>query len=215
MIYLYSGVPGSSKSLHAANDIRYALSKPYGCDRPVIANFPLAEGARITRPQAFHHFDNDELTPGLLVDFAEDYWAHADLSFREDWILLVLDEVQLVFNARNWSDRGRSGRNDSRMDWLEFLSQHRKYGYKVILIAQSAKMIDNQFRMLIEIEINHRKVSTMGGLGALISLPFMGRLFFWVSYLFQTNERLGMTCYIGRKADFGMYDSYAKLRQRE
>ena len=213
MIYLYSGVPGSSKSLHAANDIRYALSKPYGADRPVLANFPLAEGAKVKRPQAFHYFGNDELTPGLLVDFAEDYWAHADLSFREDWILLVLDEVQLVFNARSWADKGRAGMHDSRMDWLQFLSQHRKYGFKVILIAQSAKMIDNQFRMLIEIEINHRKVSTMGGLGAIISIPFLGRLFFWVSYLFQTNERLGMTCYIGRKADFGMYDSYAKLRQ--
>ena len=213
MIYLYSGVPGSSKSLHAANDIRYALSKPYGADRPVIANFPLSKGARVKRPHAFHYFDNEQLTPGLLVDFAEDYWTHADISFREDWLLLVLDEVQLVFNARSWADKGRVGKNDSRMDWLQFLSQHRKYGYKVILIAQSAKMIDNQFRMLIEIEINHRKVSTMGGLGAIISLPFLGRLFFWVSYLFQTNERLGMTCYVGRKADFGMYDSYAKLRQ--
>ena len=213
MIYLYSGVPGSGKSLHAASDIRYALNKP-GVERPVIANFPLGTRARVKRPQAFHYFANRDITPAMLVDFADAYWETSGVPFREDWLLLVLDEVQLVYNARNWQDKG-TGRGDSRLDWLEFLSQHRKYGYKVVMIAQSAKMIDNQFRMLIEIEVNHRKLSTMGGFGELLSLPFGGRVFVWVSYLYQVSERLGMSLYLGKKRDWQMYDSYARFRQRE
>lgn len=213
MIYLYSGVPGAGKSLHAASDIRYALNKP-GVERPVIANFPLGTRARVKRPQAFHYFANRDITPAMLMDFADAYWQTSGVPFREDWILLVLDEVQLVHNARNWQDKG-TGRGDSRLDWLEFYSQHRKYGYKVVMIAQSAKMIDNQFRMLIEIEVNHRKVSTMGGVGAVVSMLFLGRLYMWVSYLYQTSERLGMSTYLGKRRDWDMYDSYARFRQRE
>ena len=213
MIYLYSGVPGSGKSLHAASDLRYALNRP-GRSRPVIANFPLGENAKVRHRDSYMYLSNSEITPKILTDFADDYWSRGENRFREEWIILALDEVQLVYNSRNWQDKG-TGKGDSRLDWLEFLSQPRKYGYKVIMIAQSAKMIDNQFRMLVEIEVNHRKVSTMGGLGALLAAPFAGRLFMWVSYLFQTGERLGSTLYIAKKRDWQMYDSYARFRQKE
>lgn len=210
-VVLYTGTPGSGKSLHAAHDIRYCLDKPRGEMQPVIANFEVNTSG-VRRPEAFMCVENNELSPAFLTDFAEDFWTNADRRFSEDYILLVLDECQLVFNSRNWMDKGR-GRGDSRMDWLEFLSQHRKYGYKVVLIAQSSKMIDNQFRMLCEYEINHRKVAHMGMVGAGISAIFRGRLFMRVKYLFQTNERLGMQLALGHKRDMVMYDTYAKLRK--
>lgn len=213
MIELYSGTPGSGKSLHAAHEIREALDKYRGADKPVIANFEV-NTSKVKRPQAFHYFDNDELTPDLLRDFADDFWMHVDRHFSEEYILLVLDEVQIIFNSRDWMNKGRSGKNDSRLDWLQFLSQHRKYGYRIILIAQSAKMIDNQFRMLCEYEINHRKVAHMGMVGAAVAAPFRGCLFMRVKYLFQTNERLGMQLSIGNPRDMAMYDTYAKLRQQ-
>ena len=37
MIYLYSGTPGSGKSLHTARVIYYSLKRGF----PVIANFPI------------------------------------------------------------------------------------------------------------------------------------------------------------------------------
>lgn len=212
MIVLYTGTPGSGKSLHAAHDIRMALTKPRGADQPVLANFDVNVD-EVKRPNAFHYVDNDELTPQYVMDFATSFWASGVRRFAEDYLLLVLDECQLVFNSRSWHDKGRQGRNDSRMDWLQFLSQHRKYGYKVILIAQSAKMIDNQFRMLTEYEVNHRKVAHMGLVGALIGALFRGRLFMRVRYLFQTSERLGFNLTIGRNADMRMYDTYTTLRQ--
>lgn len=211
-VVLYTGTPGSGKSLHAASDIRYCLNKPRGENQPVIANFDV-NTMEVKRPDAFLFVDNEDLTPDFLVSFADDFWTHIDRPFSEDYILLVLDEVQILFNNRLWMSKGRSGRNDSRLDWVEFLSQHRKYGYRIILIAQSAKMIDNQFRYLCDYEINHRKVSNMGITGSFVGALFGGKLFMRVKYLFQTNERLGMQLYVGRKRDMAMYDSYARLRK--
>ena len=166
------------------------------------------------RPQAFHFVPNEELTPKYITDFADDFWLNVNRPFEEDYILVVLDEVQLIFNSRNWQSKGRSGMNDSRMDWLAFLSQHRKYGIRVILIAQSAQMIDNQFRMLVEYEINHRKVSNMGIGGAIVGAMFRNRLFCMVKNLFYTNENIGVRFTIGLNRDMKMYDTYAKLRQQ-
>lgn len=212
MITLFSGTPGSGKSLDMANEIRLALNKPRGADMPVIANFPVNLG-NVRRPQAFHYYSNDKLTPDLLTSFADAFWASTDRHFSEDYLLLALDEVQILHNARNWQTKGRSGKADSRMDWLEFFSQHRKYGYRIIFAAQSAKMIDNQFRMLIEDEVNHRKVAHMGFVGGIVSKLFLDRLFIRVRYLYQTKERLGMSFMVARRCNMEMYDSYVRLKK--
>ena len=212
MIQLFTGTPGSGKSLDAAGRMRYALNKPRGEQKPVIANFQI-NTTIVKRPDAFTFVDNSEITPEWLVNFADDFWMHTDRHFSEDYLLLVLDEVQIIFNNRNWMSKGRQGRNDSRLDWVEFMSQHRKYGYEIILIAQSAKMIDNQFRYLCDYEINHRKVSTMGMVGSAVGALFANRLFMRVKYLFQTNERLGMQWSLARSKDMAMYDSYARLKK--
>lgn len=205
-IDVFTGVPGSSKSLHAARLVRYALDRKY--PRPVIANFPLSSKARVMHPEEYHYIPNEEMSAGKIIDFADDYWSEHPDAFREDYILLVIDEAQLLFNSRRWSDR-------ARMSYLEFLSQSRKYGIRVVLIAQSSKMIDNQFRMLIEREYNHRRIASMGPVGALLALPFRGRLFLVVRYLYQSNERLGMDLMTASKADMRMYDSYARFERQE
>lgn len=207
-IDVYTGVPGSGKSLHAAQEIRFALDRKY--PRPVIANFPLATNApvRDLGRNRFTYIPNDEMSAGKIIDLADAFWSGTDLPFREDYITLVLDECQLLFNSRRWGDK-------SRMSYLEFLSQSRKYGIRIVLIAQSAKMIDNQFRMLIEREFNHRRVSKFGPVGAVVSMPFGGRLFLCVRYLFQANERLGMDLITCTKKDTMMYDSYARFERQD
>lgn len=207
-IEIYTGVPGSGKSLHAAGDIREYLNTPRR-EQPVIANFRLANDAPVLKPQNFTFMPNEEMSAGKLIDFACDFWDSGQHYFAEDYIQLYLDEAQLLFNSRRWSDK-------SRMAYLEFLSQSRKYGYRIVLIAQSAKMIDNQFRMLIETEVNHRRVKSMGPVGSLVALPFRGRLFMCVRYMYQTNERLNMELRTFRSKDAAMYDSYATFeRTRE
>lgn len=204
-IDVYTGVPGSGKSLHAAADLRYYLNLPRR-EQPCIANFRLADDAPVSRPELFRYIPNEDMSAERLIDFAQEYWQTHD--FREDYLQLYLDECQLLFNSRRWSDK-------SRMAYLEFLSQSRKWGYHVVLIAQSAKMIDNQFRMLIDTEFNHRRVRSMGPVGAVVAALFGGKLFMCVRYLFQTNERLGMSLRTFRKKDGQMYDSFAKFDRQE
>ena len=70
MISLYSGTPGSGKSLHVAERIYTKL----GAGRPVIANFPVNLD-KIKRCRGdFLEVDNDELTPALLMDFSDEYF---------------------------------------------------------------------------------------------------------------------------------------------
>lgn len=202
-IYVFTGTPGTGKSAHAANELRFQLSRSN--PRPCVGNFPINAEA-VGHPELYTYIPNADMTADRLVQIANDYWSSVDF-FREDYITLVWDEMQLAANARNWSDK-------SRMGLLEFLSQHRKYGYKVIMIAQSAKMIDNQFRMLIEYEYNHRKVESMGLIGGLVGLPFRGRAFMYVQYLFQTRERLGSSWYVLRKRDMAVYDTHALFERQ-
>lgn len=207
---IYSGTPGSGKTLHAVSEIQKALNKPRGADRPVLANFPIRAN-KCKRPNAFHQYSNDEITPSLITDFCDEFWDSGVRKYSEDYILVVLDEVSLIFNSRLWNSKGTKGMNNSRMDWLEFFSQHRKYGVKVILIAQSPKMIDNQFRMLCDDEVNHRSIRNMGMVGGLLDVLTGHRLFLMVHYLFQTNERLGMRMFWRSDSVCRLYDTNTRL----
>lgn len=62
-------------------------------------------------------------------------------GFSEGEGLLLLDECQLVFNARKW---------EKNFGWIVFFTQHRKLHWDVVLIAHSIEMIDAQIRPLAE-----------------------------------------------------------------
>lgn len=207
-IHIYTGTPGSGKSLHAASDIRFELTRRN--PRPVIANFPLSDSAPVPDQNRsyYTYLPNEDMSATRIQSLCNRYWDSSGRPFREDYITLFVDECQLLFNSRLWSQK-------SRMSYLEFLSQSRKYGVKVVLIAQATKMVDNQFRMLIEIEHNHRRISSMGPAGALLAAPLGGRLFLIVRYLYQCNERLGMQLFRGVRRDLLMYDSYARFDRQD
>lgn len=199
-ISVYTGTTGSGKSLHAASEIRFQLNRPH--PHPVIANFDINSSV-VKRYDLFTYRPNEKLTAEWLKRYATDFWQAPDAPpFREDYITLVVDEAQLLYNSRLWTAK-------DRMSYISFLSQSRKYGYNVILIAQSAKMIDNQFRMLVDFEVNHRKLSSMGLIGDMLHILTFGRLFCRVTTNFQCNEHLGTSFYIGRKRDMALYDSYS------
>lgn len=205
-ITMYSGTPGSGKSLHAVHDVRFWLNRRH--PRPVIANFPLDEFAPVKQRETYHYYPNGMLTPKLITDFCDDYWTNVNTRFREGYVKVVFDECQLLWNARNWSAK-------DRLAWVELMSQHRKYGIDMILIAQSAKMIDNQFRMLIEYEYLHRKISNLGLIGGLIGLLTFDRLYWHINTYFQTGEQLGLDWFVASKKDFRMYDTHARFQRKD
>ena len=146
MIVAYTGVPGGGKSLHAAQEILDAITKK---GIPVIANFdvnrPKFGKTRIKRKVMgeFYHLPNTVMKPETLVAFSKaHYKTH---KFSESGILLVIDEAQLMFNARTWNDAERA-------DWVYFFTNSRHFGYRVILICQFLEMLDKQIRSVIEVE---------------------------------------------------------------
>ena len=132
MIVLYSGTPGSGKSLDCARTIYNWCRR----GNPIICNFPInIDNIKIKGNKDIRFVTNDELTPDYLVETAKEHFAGRRV--KEDSILLIIDEAQLLFNARDWTAKGRDR-------WTWFFTMHRHFGYLIILCAQFDRMLDRQ-----------------------------------------------------------------------
>lgn len=195
MIYLYTGTPGSGKSLHVARDIISRLGRKGG----LICNFPVNTDYVKKKKGDFVFKRNSELTVDYLVDYAK----KNHLRDKENQSLIVIDEAQRIFNCRDFS-RG------DRPEWVTFFSEHRHFGYNVVLIVQNDRMLDRQIRALVEYEVKHRKVNNYGFGGILLSLTMM-TWFVAVErwYGMQGKEgRLGASFFPFQKKYSKIYDSY-------
>lgn len=202
MIYLYSGTPGSGKSLHTARVIYYTLKRGL----PVIANFDINLNKIKNAKGDFLQVDNGKLTPQFLIDYSRNYFKNGRVV--EGKITLIIDECQLLFNAREWNVKGRA-------DWLSFFTQHRKYGYDIILIAQFDRMIDRQIRSLIEYEQIHRKVSNFGWKGKILSIVMGGHTFVAVKVWYPMQEKVGSEFFHATKKFYSLYDTYNSFASAE
>ncbi len=200
MVLLYSGTPGSGKSLHLAERLYHLLRR----GRPVVCNFQINLN-RIPKSKRanFHYKSNLEITPEYLQDFSREYFQGKPV--KESRLLLVIDECQLMFNARDWSKSGRD-------KWLSFFTLHRHFGYDIILVAQFDRMIDRQIRSLIEYEYIHRKVSNLGWRGWFLCAVFMTpKLFVAVKVWYPMKEKVGSEFYKCRRKYYSLYDTYLML----
>lgn len=190
MITLFSGTPGSGKSLHSIKKIIFALQH----GRNVISNFPIKDNEVKKKKGKFYYKDNEELTINFLYDFARSNHVRG----KEKQTLLVIDEAQTKFNPREF-------RAKDRLTWCQFFSQHRKLGYDVLLISQNDRLLDRQIRVNIEYETRHRKVNNFGTIGALFPVSAFACIDRW----YGVNERLGSEIMFYKKKISDLYDSYA------
>lgn len=202
MIEFYSGTPGSGKSLHVAEKLYYWVRAGLSA----VGNFDINLDRIKTRHKKEYVFKrNDELTPEFLISYANDQIKKKG-KVKEDSILLVIDECQLMFNARDWTKQGRG-------EWLHFFTLHRHLGYKIILVAQFDRMIDRQVRSLIEYEYIHRKVSNFGIKGKIVSALALGNLFVCVKVWYPMKEKVGSEFFKAHKRYYSLYDTYALFEQ--
>lgn len=192
-IELYTGTPGSGKSFDACRTIYRALRR----GQEVITNFEVRPSEN--SKGSVNCYANNELNPGVLITFAVDYWSSHE--FKEDGILIVIDECQLLWNSRLWD------RDPFRMQWLELFSQHRKFGMRIILICQSDIMIDRQFRTLVEYEVRHIKVGHLGLLGMIMRLFTFGELFYAKSMYYGEKVKVDSYFFRYSKKIAAMYDT--------
>lgn len=165
MIEAYTGTPGSGKSYHAVSDMVERIK----FNHPVITNIPLnlgKLGKKHSRSYVFKETSEiqDKEFPLFLKEFSVNLATEKSVErLPEDYIFLVIDEAQLIFNCRDWQDK-------NRRDWTTFFQLHRKYGYHVILITQMSKMLDKHIQGLLEYECIHRKFSNFGLKGVALSM---------------------------------------------
>lgn len=131
--YIVSGKLGAGKSLVCVGKIQDALKE----GRKVATNLDL-------RLENLLPLTNKTAQVYRMPDFpgVEDFEAvgMGNESMDEDKNgLMVLDELSLWLNAREFGDKGRLG-------ILKWLALSRKHGWDVYFIAQSAKQVDSQLR---------------------------------------------------------------------
>lgn len=199
MIELYSGTPGSGKSLHVAKEIRDRLQmrrKPI-----IIGNFYVNTKEIKKCFGTYIYVDNSRLTPERLILFSKRLAKHYGRRVKEEELLIVIDEAQLIFNSRDWQCSRNKG-------WMSFFTQHRKYGYNVILITQFDRLLDRQVRSLLEYETIHRKVSRAGKMGAVVGFFTGGNMFVAIKRWYPLHEKVSSQFFMGNKRIYTIYDSY-------
>lgn len=204
MIYVYTGTPASGKTLHAVREVLNQDKRNF----PTIINFEINVDA-LRYPENVY-FPKGAIKPEHLINFSRWYCAARGYSRpNEGEILLVIDEAQTVFNSRAWNEAGRK-------EWITFFSQHRKYGFDIILITQNIEMLDKQIRALVEYNVVHRSVKYFIGnkmLHFFLKL-FMGT--FQVS-VFWYHTKMKVTSYRIRsyKKCYAVYDTFRTFQDEE
>lgn len=212
MIHLYSGTPGSGKSFHATAKMFYRLRNRGN----VISNYPInlencassllgywvhhlfkSYKPRLRRLGQFDYIDNSQLTVSYLIDYAKKNHKRG----KESQTLVVIDECGIMFNPRTFSQ-------SDRLEWIQFFSLHRHYGYDFILISQSDRMIDRQIRSFFEYEHKHRNVGHFKLFGRLLSLFCGGSLFIDVTTFYCLREKVASDFFRFSKRIASLYDSY-------
>lgn len=197
MIKLYSGTPGSGKSLHLARTIYWQLRLKHH----VICNFPINLDIVDKWKEYFHYVPNEKLSSDYLKKFSLEVFN--ERRIKEDEIFLIIDESQMLFNARDWQKSDRRG-------WLEFFTVHRHYGYSIILVAQFDQMLDKQVRSLIEYELIHRKVSNYGVRGwFLMAIMCAPSLFCYVTVWYPMKQKISSEFFRYSRKYGRMYDTFA------
>ena len=94
MVILYSGTPGSGKSLDLARQI--LIKTKYG--QNFIGNMQINKKALEEHKGKYIYVDTYELNPFDLIAYADKYHVHG----KEGQTILVIDECQQIFNSREW-----------------------------------------------------------------------------------------------------------------
>ena len=200
MIYLYSGSPGSGKTLHATYRIFDYIKR----GKKVITNIVI-DRAKLCKLSKKSEQELDELLVSvpneeLTVDFLYDFSRNELQRKKEHQCYIVIDEAGDIYNPRDW-DKG------DRMAWLKFMRVHRHYGYDMILISQSDRYIDRQIRGCLETEIKHRNVKYYKLFGLLLSL-ITGGMFITVEYWYPMRLRCSSSCLLLNKRRASIYDTF-------
>lgn len=234
MINFYTGVPGSGKSLHLAQEIVDWLLKGKNV---ICVNISVdyEEIIRIANERKIKNVGNlicipkDEFLNNSikkdkkninnekskiqysyifgLYGFAENFH---ELNEKGDFIeyqtLLAIDEADDFFDSRKWNRSDRS-------QWCEFFRMHRHYGFDVVLCSQTEKGIDKKIVALLQTKFEHRDYIKHKGFWHFVALIKGGHLFWCAEYnltIKDKKESVKATYFLTHyKEYYNVYNSFS------
>ena len=222
MLNLYSGTPGSGKSLHIAKLI-YTWIRMYKCN-VITVNMNIKSdyvyqkyGKKIPRKKRgviYNFRDFEHISPEFFYNYARKFHTKG----KEHQTVIIIDEAQSFFNPtivkemnQYYKELKQKGikipyKDTYRNDWLKFFTQHRHLGFDICLVSQFDKLIDSQFRCLFEYNYVHRKVNNYS-VGFILSLLGIS-LFLCNQFWYGARLRTGSNMFLYRRKYSKIYDSY-------
>ena len=197
MIWIYTGTPGSGKSLHCAKDIMFKINR----GQRVIANFPINEEyLKKKYRRNFLYLPDDELTPHYLFEFAKAFHKEK----KEGQTLIFIDEAQRLFPIdRNYT---------LKKEWEHFFQLHRHYGYNIILCTQQFSYINKGIRIQAEYEVKHRKINNYRVFGFILGKLCGGALFTSLEYWVGARQCTNQQWFTYRKKFGRLYDTFGNFK---
>lgn len=218
MVELWSGTPGSGKSLHCAHEIREDLR--FG--KKVISTcyvdttycfmsklqefiFKITKGKvhlynEDPRQKNFYYIPIEEITPKYLYEFA----AKHHVFGKEHQTTVILDECVAIFsptvlseNIKRWNE------------WDEFFRKHRHLGYNVIIIPQSKRLISRKVIEYCELEVKHYNRKHHGNFGWILSMLIGGLFSYSVCWRGTRDKPLEQQFFTYHRLYGSMYNSYS------
>lgn len=192
MITVYTGFPGSGKSLHAVSLI-YAHVKGKSM---VYSNIDLAgfENNPFFEYHDFTWFEN-----------VENVKTCASSHFHDKVkTLFVIDEAQVLFDSRAWNTYGRK-------DWNIFFSMHRHYRCDIVLVTQNYMNLDKRIRSNIEFQCQHVNIKNATRISHMILQFLPDFMFLSNKFYANTKERLSSSWVFARKKYYKLYNTYDRV----
>lgn len=218
MISLYSGTPGSGKSLHQAHEIReklrwgrYVISTCEIDTRMCFMNrvqeflYNISKGKfkvyaeHDEREKNFYYIPIEEITPEYLYEFAARHHVYG----KEHQTFVFLDECVAIFSPTVISEN-----NERWNAWDNFFRKHRHLGFDVILIPQSKRLIARKVLEYAEFEVKHYNRKYHGVFGFFLSF-FLGGLFSYTTCWRGVSKPIEQKFFTYKPFYGQMYDSYS------
>lgn len=141
-LYIFDGIPGAGKTYSSMN---LRILPHLAAGGVVVTNVevvPDGVGEWILQ-RTGRKWDPSRLRT-LTEEQCPNFFRYLPKGTKECPVLVVLDEVHLWFNAKDWSKNDASCRQT-----FELATQHRKFNLDIILISQHLSNIDGQFLKLV------------------------------------------------------------------
>lgn len=215
MIDLWTGTPGSGKSLHMAHQIRgdlrwnkFVISTSAidtglcfmsGISERLfnISNGKIRRTKYDKRQNNFYYIDINDVSPEYLYEFA----ARHHKFGVEHQTVVYLDECVAIFSPTVLTEKNWNA-------WDTFFRKHRHIGFDVVLIPQSPRLISRKIREYAEHETKHFNRKNHGMFGLLMSMICGGLFSYSVNWRGARDAPLSQGFFTYKPLYGQMYNSY-------